>query len=330
MVHYSHATLMDMDDEYGRGSDLEDMSWQQQQQQQSSSSMNSSVSGIGASGGGSVGVGKYNRFNQTRSLVPLIRGQLKKELRKLKSSITDSILEEVINYYGKKLEVADVLKSDFEALNKRINVFAQNLNSLGQNFKTISKNHRNLVDIVRNNLITNSKSSNQASGSGNAASNQRNLATNGKPSATAGLVRTSSNVTSLRANENNIKKKSIDSNKLGQSGGDQTANATAGDDKNKLKLELINDLETKYSNLINERLVDLIVKNVNNNSSSSSSSSVDTGRANEFVENVPEKSTRSTSSASAFMRYDDILSSGINLYHFSNKNQEAILTGKLN
>lgn len=92
-------------------------------------------------------------------LAMMVRVQLKKEIRKLKSSIADSIMEEVINYYGKKLDSIDSLKEDVAGLNEKIGSLNMNVNSLGQNLKTISRNHRNLVDVVRNNLLSKSASS---------------------------------------------------------------------------------------------------------------------------------------------------------------------------
>ncbi|CAF0839674.1 unnamed protein product [Brachionus calyciflorus] len=85
----------------------------------------------------------------------IVRLQLKKEIRKLKSSITDSIMEELVNNYGKKLEMTDTLKLNFDQMSQKLSTFGQSLTTLGHNYKILSRNHRNLVDLVRNNIISN-------------------------------------------------------------------------------------------------------------------------------------------------------------------------------
>lgn len=88
-------------------------------------------------------------------LVSLIQTNIKSELKKLKSSVTDSIMEEFLNYYAKKLETVDTLNGNFDLMSKKVALMAKNLNILAQNYRVISKNHRNLVSIVRNNIIAN-------------------------------------------------------------------------------------------------------------------------------------------------------------------------------
>lgn len=214
-----------------------------------------------------------NRNNS--NLVQLVRVQLKKEIRKLKSTITDSIMEEVINYYGKKLELTDELKVDYESLNKKYNTLSQSLNQLGQSFKTISKNHRNLVDIVRNNMLASKKEA-----------------------AEKAKIFSSSSVNS------NLKKKSIDSSRLALSGlnnqtntGLNKLNNAIESNRNKLKLELLNDLETKYSNLFDDKLADILLRNLKNDSSkdenetdftlSTRASSTTTRESNFVIESHP-------------------------------------------
>ncbi|RNA32843.1 hypothetical protein BpHYR1_042739 [Brachionus plicatilis] len=98
--------------------------------------------------------GEFLAKNSTL-LANLIRTNIKNELRKLKSSVTDSIMEEFLNYYSKKLETVDTLNTNFDLLSKKVALMAKNLNILAQNYRVISKNHRNLVNIVRNNMIAN-------------------------------------------------------------------------------------------------------------------------------------------------------------------------------
>jgi hypothetical protein len=75
---------------------------------------------------------------------------MEKELKNLKSSMTDQILEEVIGYYGQKISENEELKQEVDDLNKKFTTMNKNFHSIGQSFKKISKNHRNLVDLVRN------------------------------------------------------------------------------------------------------------------------------------------------------------------------------------
>lgn len=192
-------------------------------------------------------LGKITGGNKTQQLINeqrhkmvalIVRNQLKKEMRKLKSSMTDAVLEEVINYYGKRLDAADALKTEVETLSKRMTMLSHNLNTLGQNFKTISKSHRNLVDLVRNNMAA-------------------------QKSSTASPIMTKSN-----SGGSNLKKKSVDSLLIHSNGSNIPSEAST-----KLKQELINDLETKYSNLLNEKLVEIIMKNFKSNESNSNSNS---------------------------------------------------------
>jgi hypothetical protein len=153
-------------------------------------------------------------------------------------------MEEVISYYGKKLETSEIMKQEIEDLTKRVNVLAQNLNTLGQNYKGLSKNHRNLVDIVRNNLINLRKEKEMEK------AKQLNALNQVKP---AGPNRVFPNKAS---STDALKKKSNDPKSL-----------TNGNlnEKNKLKMELINDLETKYVDLMDDKLTDALLKNLNTN-----------------------------------------------------------------
>lgn len=299
------CTMVD-DDDYGtKSNDLDEAQW---------SSSASSGSNYTLMNNRNKMTGNQTQFDNRlkhQSLILLIRGQLKKELRKLKSSITDSILEEVINYYGKKLEIADVLKNDYETLNKRINLLSQNLNTLGQNFKTISKNHRNLVDIVRNNLVSSSSTSFKKHQQQQQDSVSMANSRYGKSSNL--VVRGQSNATgNVRSVENNLKKKSIDANKIIDhlnatddhlaAGVDHHDHSTSPLVKEKLKLELLNDLETKYSNLFSEKLVDLIVKNFKNESKNA--------RVDVAVP-LPTIATSKPNKHANMVKYDDIMSSGL-------------------
>lgn len=234
---------------------------------------------------------------RNKAIVLLVRNQLKKELRKLKSSITDSILEEVINYYGKKLEVADVLKTEMDTLTKRVALLSQNLNTLGQNFKTISKNHRNLVDIVRTNMLSAKKNEAAVAKANSAAVNNNN---------------------------NNLKKKSIDSSKMAVGLATTAAvvtNVSAEKEKmeSKLKQELINDLETKYSHLLNGKLVEIIVKNVRNETMvSGGEDGIRVGKV--MSEAVAGKRVEDSKFAA-----DEILSTGLFVYWLSTTKKIAFI-----
>lgn len=150
-------------------------------------------------------------------LVNLVQTNIKSELKKLKSSVTDSIMEEFLNYYAKKLETVDTLNSNFDLMSKKVALMAKNLNILAQNYRIISKNHRNLVNIVRNNIITN-KELNQVK-------------------------------------MNGLKKKSIEASKP---------------NREKLKTELINDLENKYSVLFDGGILQ-VLKNIHQDSTKTAS-----------------------------------------------------------
>lgn len=88
-----------------------------------------------------------------KEMSAVVHDQLQIELRKMKSSITDELMEELISYYGNKFSNNDILKEEIDNLTRKIQVLTQNFNSLGNNYKSLSANHRNLVDVVRNNLI---------------------------------------------------------------------------------------------------------------------------------------------------------------------------------
>lgn len=222
------------------------------------------VSASNNSSTGSVIKHQNSLNNNTNSRVPsglvaehrhkmiamLVRNQLKKELRKLKSSMTDSILEEVINYYGKRLDGADALKGEVETLSKRVGLLSHNLNTLGQNFKTISKSHRNLVDLVRNNIA------NMAAAAVKTTTGSTTTSTTASSTANP-ILAAAVAAAAARLNSSNLKKKSIEF----------VSNGTSSSEETKLKQELLNDLETKYSNLLNEKLVEIIIRNFKSNES---------------------------------------------------------------
>ncbi len=151
---------------------------------------------------------------RTNRITSLVRVQLKKEIRKLKSSMTDSIMEEVINYYGKKLDSVDGFKEELNSLSRKFESLSQSMNSLTQNFKSISRNHRNLVDVVRNNLLN---------------KNEDKVGSKGRKNS-ADLV-------------NVLKKKSADNRTLIQDGVADNLESL----KDKIKVELLKELETKYA-----------------------------------------------------------------------------------
>jgi hypothetical protein len=157
--------------------------------------------------------GNAKSGGRSNKIASLVKIQIKKELRKLKSSMTDSIMEEVINYYGKKLDSVDGFKEELSSLSSKFEALSQSMNSLSQNFKTISRNHRNLVDVVRNNLLN---------------KNDDKAATKGKKNSIDASV------------VNVLKKKSTDNKTITQ----DSENLESL--KSKIKAELFKELESKY------------------------------------------------------------------------------------
>lgn len=92
-----------------------------------------------------------------------VHDQVTTEVRRLRSAMSDSIMEEVIAYYGQKIEEGVRIRDDVDnKLQARVHSLTQNLNTLGRNFKSMSRHHRNLVDVVRNNLISLKKKEKEA------------------------------------------------------------------------------------------------------------------------------------------------------------------------
>jgi hypothetical protein len=110
----------------------------------------------------------------------IVHEQLQTELRKLKSSITDELMEELITYYGKKFSNNDALKEEIDSLTRKLQALTHNFNSLGNNYKSLSANHRNLVDVVRNNLIRIKKERRLATSRRNIGSNSNTRALSDK------------------------------------------------------------------------------------------------------------------------------------------------------
>jgi len=110
----------------------------------------------------------------------IVHEQLQSELRKLKSSITDELMEELITYYGKKFSNNDALKEEIDSLTRKLQALTHNFNSLGNNYKSLSANHRNLVDVVRNNLIRIKKERRLATSRRNIGSNSNTRALSDK------------------------------------------------------------------------------------------------------------------------------------------------------
>ena len=174
--------------------------------------------------------------NKNSRLVSIIRGLLSAEVKKLENSITDSVMEEVINYYGTKLDAAVSLSNEVVKLNKKYALLNETVQKLDNNYNHIIKSHQNLVNTVRNS-ISNAK-----------RLREKYL----KLKFTTALKRKS-----LRMSMDDPGAVRGDIN---QDFSIRKTDATILEPDN-LKLQLFKNLETKFSSVVDNNLTDTIVKN---------------------------------------------------------------------
>ena len=194
-----------------------------------------------------------DRDQDDQATTSLVYSLINREIRALKSTITDSVMEEVINYYGKKIEAADSFAKELSEVNKKVSYLGDNYNTLSQNYKQLVRNHRNLVDLVRNNLMSAKRERKQLMMMQTATTTTATTSTTAqspsgdeKNRATSVLATI---LTDLLLNNNN-----------------NNNNQTRHNDVEALSLRnhLIYDLETKYSNLVNQNLLrSLLVASTN-------------------------------------------------------------------
>ena len=182
---------------------------------------------------------KPRKHSKRTRLISIIKDLLDTEVKKLESSITDSVMEEVINYYGHKLNSAESLDGRVKNLDQKFSTLNSTVGKLNNNYKFFVKSHQNLVNTVRNN-INNAK-----------RTRERYL----KLKYAKALHRKSlreKNIANTRAlSENNRQKNSEQTTK------------TSIIKAETLKKQLIKDLETKYSSLIDNNLTHKIVEKLN-------------------------------------------------------------------
>lgn len=184
---------------------------------------------------------KPRKHSKRTRLITIIKNLLETEVKKLESSITDSVMEEVINYYGNKLDSAESLDVKVKILEQKYTSLNSTVGKLNNNYKFFIKSHQNLVNTVRNN-INNAK-----------RTRERYL----KLKYAKALHRKSlkeKNSANTRA-LSDIRQKSIE----------QTTKVAIIKAET-LKKQLIDDLETKYSSLIDNKLTHTIVEKLNKES----------------------------------------------------------------
>ena len=229
-----------------------------------------------------------NHGNKKKRLISIVRGLLDTEIKKLESSITDSVMEEVINYYGTKLDSTDVLKAQVDTLNGKVDTMNETLKHLEQNYQFIIKNHQNLVNTVRNS-INNAKRTRakylKLKYLTSAKSNQKNI----------------SNTRAL--NENKFDELETTTTPL------STTSTRPGLIEN-LKSQLLKDLETKYSHLIDDKLSKVIIRNLNNekNEAAVAADSVQVYSVDNFLNKTAERSSSNTFEADEDEKIENYLS----------------------
>ena len=174
-------------------------------------------------------VGKKSR------LVSIVKSIVDSEVKRLENSITDSVMEEVISYYGQRLESAEAIKNDVMKLNEEYAQLNKTISKLGSNYQYIEKNHQNLVNTVRNSMDN--------------AKRLREKYLKLKYSARKQI-----------RNKSFLKNRDLD-NEV------ENNETTEADLKfplqpEALKQQLIKDLETKYSSLIGDSITNEIVKSL--------------------------------------------------------------------
>ena len=90
--------------------------------------------------------------NKKARLVSIIRSLLSKEVKSLENSITDSVMEEVINYYGAKLDTAVNMGNEVAKLQKQLETLNQTVAKLDRSYEQIDNSHQSLVNTVRSSI----------------------------------------------------------------------------------------------------------------------------------------------------------------------------------
>ena len=198
----------------------------------------------------------------------------------------------MINYYGTKLDSTDVLKAQVDTLSGKVDSLNETLKNLEQNYQFIIKNHQNLVNTVRNS-INNAKRTRakylKLKYLTSAKSNQKNI----------------NNTRAL--NENKFDEPETTSTPL------FTTTTRPGLIEN-LKSQLLKDLETKYSHLIDDKLSKVIIRNLNNEKSEAdlnvrqNSDSVQVYSVDNFLNKTAERSNSNTFEADEDEKIENFLS----------------------
>lgn len=179
------------------------------------------------------------KVSKKSRLVAIVKNIVDDEVKRLENSITDSVMEEVISYYGQRLEAAESMKNDVVKLNDEYNQLNRTISKLNSNYQFIEKNHQNLVNTVRNSM-TNAK-----------RLREKYL----KLKYSAKMRKQIRNKSFLKNRDLNSELKTT-----------LATTALTPLQPEALKQQLIKDLETKYSSLIGNSLTDAIVKNLNGKS----------------------------------------------------------------
>ena len=155
-------------------------------------------------------------------------------------------MEEVINYYGTKLQSAENLRTDVTQLNQRLDTLNKTLDKMEMSQKFVSKSHQNLVNTVRNSMANAKRMRDNFMKFKVASAIQRKSLRNRKESISTNTRALSEKYTIQSTTSTTTTKASILKAET-------------------LKLQLIKDLETKYSSLVGSNsLTNAIFKNLKN------------------------------------------------------------------
>jgi hypothetical protein len=77
----------------------------------------------------------------------------KDQIQRIKSTISDSIMEEVIGYYGDKLSKMESIEKSFEEMKQNVSKVESLLQLIGNRYRKMQSNQRTMADIIRNNII---------------------------------------------------------------------------------------------------------------------------------------------------------------------------------
>lgn len=193
------------------------------------------------------------KVSRKSRLVAIVKNIVDEEVKRLENSITDSVMEEVISYYGQRLEAAESMKNDVIKLSDDYNQLNRTISKLDSNYQFIEKNQQNLVNTVRDSM------------------------TNAKRLREKYLKLKYAKMRKQIRNKSFVKNRDLNSEL-------KTTLATTQLtplQPEALKQQLIKDLETKYSSLIGNSLTNAIVKNLNEGVSSNSDSEGDVDKEEE-------------------------------------------------